>query len=588
MTFSLHDLGIEQFEWMWADICAQAKSTEIKPFGRSDIDYLIKGLRDAATLRTWKPISLCPPEQVTLEMVLKLFSELEQFLLYAYTPYKAHKVSTAVRTFLSKKFASMSFDARLKRIGSFFRTRCPVRTSGRELISDVPHPSRPLIGAVPHENLVDLQAKTSEILVGDLERVRVTCIRVMKQHSETLMEIARLEKISLSGLSEKVRRAARLSITDKDVILSDEECESYFALLISINKGEQSELSQWERPRATAIVEHAKRLTGGSCEPLRPVAWLNAREMPPYEVLLACALVIQIKTGWNFSSVLALPPEMLDVPSFPHRLKSTKSRTKDETPTVLVERNDEDVLLALKILLDRSRRLERLGYSNTSVWSGWEKTSVNGLKEITNWSHQCRRFCRKHDLPTFSLEMVRGQVLAVDTVRDGSIAEAQSRAGHVRSTTTFHYINKAVLRRLNSANTLEFERRFDATVRYMSDPSSISSGRKLIPFPIGDGSSCRNPSAPPVAGWLSNGSCSASNCHKDEGCSNMIIEINSDRIEEVVLTKKYFEKNWRRLFNSNPESFEKLHLENMLFAFALFGSISRGPYRHLLKRVGNE
>jgi hypothetical protein len=134
---------------------------------------------------------------------------------------------------------------------------------------------------------------------------------------------------------------------------------------------------------------------------------------------------------------------------------------------------------------------------------------------------------------------------------------------------------------MNSAINLEFERRLDASIRYLVKEKDVKP-RALHAVPIGDGASCSNSSDPPDEAWASFGVCNAKNCHSGNGCVNRVLEVNTARIEEVMKTKAFYERNWRRLINENHAAFQKYHLPAMIFNVAFYGALKRGPYRHLV------
>jgi hypothetical protein len=297
-------------------------------------------------------------------------------------------------------------------------------------------------------------------------------------------------------------------------------------------------------------------------------------------------MTIQMHTSWNFSSVLFLRREDIDMRDFPARLQSIKSRTRDQTPAVIVERRDEAVVLAIGILSRRlSLLIEQCGdrWSSTSPWLSARSLLCGKNAPIAAWQIVFAKFQARHGLPAFSPEQLRVQCLAAVSLNPGGLQSAMLLAGHSSQATTYRYVDKLLLQRYNAANSLEFERRLDATVRYMIDPKDEADAQPLIAYPIGDGTSCQDPFAPPSTDWLEGGICDATRCHLAQGCSNRRLIITRDRIEEVVRTKHYYESSWMRLIGENEVGFERVHLPSMLFNFALHGVLARGPYRHLVR-----
>ncbi|CAN7211114.1 hypothetical protein LJR066_000603 [Acidovorax sp. LjRoot66] len=577
-------LGVIGAQWLWDALRAKARSTQAKPIAQSSLGMLKAAFEDVCGLASWVSLCSATPSEISLEMVVGLFAEFESFLLKKYGSSQSYRESSAFRSFVGKAVVAVSSDARLRQLKSFYKSKCSFKPIGRPLLSDVVHHSRPTLGSLQHESIKDLHAKTILILENDLSRVRQSALQILRTYSRCCDEINRISAIDISGRESVVIAKALSYRRNKNITWTIEEVEEYIALRIMVSSGRWPKISVFRDVKIpSAVYEHAKNLSEASFADNDFVGWIRSRELPAVEILIACSLILQIKTGWNFSSVLELSFESVDVRSFPHRLQSVKTRPGDETPLVLIEKGDDDVLLALEVLFMRARAMDQAGVRHSGIWTGRRASKDGIFKRVAKWN--LGLFCKKYDLPNFSPEMLRGQVLAVDAVNKGNLALAQSRAGHSISRTTFHYVNKDIIRRLNSANSLEFEKRFDATIRYMIDPGGGQSNRAILSYPIGDGSSCVAPASPPADEWLNSGICSAKHCHQDGGCKNRVIHIDSDRIEELVLTKSYYERSWKRLLDENPAAFEKNHLPNMLFTFGLFGAVARGPYRHLINRV---
>lgn len=568
--------------WVWDALLTNARSSHKSPLARSSLMLLLDALKKISQLPSWALLCSMEPSLISMEAVLKVFTDFDTLLLKTCNPNNAYRLSVVFRNFFGDAVVRVSADTRLRQLRKTFKTKCSFNRNGRPLISDVVHHSRPILAALPHENLKDLYKKTAEILENDLERIRRCALDIVKNYYVSIAELDRIEAINFSFFDVVAMERLFLSGSQEGYSWDIKRIEIYISIRLSIVQGKTPRVAVFEKERVPSpIIEHAKFLSRLENVEKNFVGWLKSREFPSKEVLLSCALIIQIKTGWNFSSVLDLSSESVDVRNMPHRLQSVKTKVGDETPLVLIEKSDDDVLSVLSLLSARSASMKRVGVRNSGIWTGTRISPDGVYKKISSW--RLKDFCLKYDLPEFSPDMLRGQVIAVDSVNKGNLPLAQSRAGHTSLNTTLHYLNKNVIRNLNSANTFEFEKRFDATIRYLSNSDALAEDEKILSYPIGDGSSCARPESPPTDDWLSSGLCTAKHCHEGEGCVNRRIEINKSRIEEVVLTKNYYQSNWVRLFNDNPHSFEKNHLSSMMFAFALYGAISRGPYRHLIR-----
>lgn len=579
--------------WVWPHLHELGRRSQLSPEQDQDIRYLQRGLGIASKLKTWMDIATTPPKDVVLEQVLALFLEYEDNLLTSVGDNNSSaRLSMAVRNLVERVVKKHSDDARTFNIRQHYRVRCVIRSRGRALISDVPHPARPLIKALPHESLSQLTKETTAVLSWDLEKFNEAAVGVLRRYELALDNVKSLRNLAvIPADGEHIRKKVlRLAYIGDAQNWSPEELRTFVALEIAIREGNVHGFGRPEYPKKRYpdnLNDYMKELLCGLSNGATFPFWLDIEFAPPVEVLLSCALLIQIKTGWNFISVLLLEPHMLVTDNFPLQLQSIKPRTKDKTPIVLIERSDEEVLLALKVLRERYERLIATGVRGPSIFASSRSARSGKGDAVSGWDSSLKKFCRKYDLPPCSAEMVRTQVLAYRATTRG-ISSARSTAGHLSANTTLGYINKILIQRLNSANSYEFEKRFDATVHYMVDPKRITNGQKFIAFPIGDGASCKSPSEPPTHEWLVDGTCSGRECHKNGGCPNRKIVIDLARIEEVVRTKRYYDANAIRLLNENEAVFAAEHLPNLEFNYALYGLLKRGPYRHLVRRFDNE
>lgn len=492
-------------EWIWPQLVQEAKESQQVPRHEQEIEHLKRGLELATHLPGWQEIADTNPEGVVVEQALRFFSEFEANLLEKIGDnHTSARLSAMVRTLVSKQLESQANDPRMKRLRRLYRARCVTVSRGRQLISDLADGVRPPVDAQPHSTVAELQHRTRSLLQADLDRIQKAASSVLRRYGAVNDQLDQWEKRVVNREEEKKIREKFWNFTSgKDVPTewTEEEIKAFLSLKLTIKKGNSPPLTQSAKKGRTSVSKidsYVESKIGGIKNGRTLEFWLDLREAPPGEVLLACALIIQIKTGWNFISVLELRPSLMRVKEFPHHLQSIKPRTKDETPLVFVERGDEDVQLALHTLVRRYDRLTANGFVDPSVWASSRSVRQGRGDPLVGWGTELASFCRKHHLPMFSLEMVRGQVLAVAAVSSGDLSKAQSIGGHVSTGTTFNYVNKLLVRRLNAANSLEFERRFDATVNYMINPESVQNEQQLLSYPVGDGSSCRDPRNPPL------------------------------------------------------------------------------------------
>jgi len=503
-VFDLASYPSGSIEWLWPQLVQEAKESQQVPRHDQDIEHLKRGLHLATRLLSWQEIADTNAKDVVVAQVLRFFSEFEAHLLEEIGDnHTSARLSATVRTLVSKLLGSQANDSQMKRLRKLYRARCVTVSRGRKLISDLVDGVRPPIDAQSHSTIAELQQGTRNLLQADLDRIQRAATSVLRGYEVANYQLDQWEKYVVSQeKAKKIRKKYERHISNKAVPTewTEDEIKAFLSLKLASKNGNSSPFEQKTRKGRTSvsnIVSYVQSRLGGIANGNGLKYWLDLREAPPGEVLLACALIIQIKTGWNFISVLELRPSLMRVKEFPHHLQSIKPRTKDETPLVFVERGDEDVQLALYTLVRRYDRLIAKGFINPSVWASSRSVRLGRDDPLVGWGSELAGFCRKHHLPAFSLEMIRGQVLALAAVSSGDLSKAQSIGGHVSTGTTFSYVNKLLVRRLNAANSLEFERRFDATVRYMINPMGVQNEQQLLSYPVGDGSSCKDPRNPP-------------------------------------------------------------------------------------------
>ncbi len=219
----------------------------------------------------------------------------------------------------------------------------------------------------------------------------------------------------------------------------------------------------------------------------------------PANTAIACALVIQIRTKWNISSVIEMRKSSITRSRSFVQLQSIKTKVFNETPAVVIETTDELAMQAISLVERSLDQSIKRGYSQATEERFWltarldRKTGIS--RRRANWGFHLRNFREKHNLQPFFLEDVRAQALTLVALgQDGAFA-AMEAAGHRGMGSIAAYLDSTLHQRLNAATNLEFQRRWEASVRYAMDPASADTTVRLIP--IGDGSSCIAPEDPP-------------------------------------------------------------------------------------------
>jgi hypothetical protein len=566
---------------------------QMKPNAASEVISLDRGIQLTKDIRAWRSVVEKPLTDLTLSDVLASFQSLERKLEESdFGNYVSVSVSRAFRSFVTSHIAAEGHTVLAMRIKNTFRTtlKHPPQ-SGRELISDLPKPGRAPIGAVTFGSHSELKEATLTTLRDDLADILRCCEDVLNRYQLALEFLNDLEQLSIP-LAEVERISAKTTHSLRDEpkeIWSSQDLRTYLSLIkkgIIHSTADRKNYGLKKRLHPLGAKEIFVAGLHGMANGSNIKDLMRLDVAPPSDVLLACALILQIHTHWNFISVLELGATDSLVTSFPHRLQSIKPRTSDQTPIVFVERSDRLVIRALALLRHRWELIVAAGIidkEENSIWISSRFLKGVPPHPVAGWAGELREFTKAYKLPSFTLEQVRVQCLALVATTRRSLAGATQSAGHVSGSTTLRYIDKTMLRRLNSSNLLEFERRLESTIHY--EMGRNASGRRLTHLSMGDGTQCADPLRPPNAAWLSAGVCAGEMCHQGEGCPHRRIVIDRARLEEVIRTKNYYVSNWTRLADENFVRFERVHFPQMLFSLALYGVVRKGPYRHLVARI---
>ncbi|MFN4350940.1 MAG: hypothetical protein ACK4F6_09035 [Hylemonella sp.] len=577
-------------EWVEVPLIELALRSQLRREHHQRVVNLKVGLSVTSELPAWQALTKEPPSAAKLEQLVKYFTELEQHLTSRRgTPLlQDGRISAITRAFVHQTLKKKSFDDRMARIRVSFVTTLPTKSKGRLLISDHPIAGRGPLSAIPHESLQDLHQKVTQTLESDMDRVRQACIYELDEYERVKAMVQKASALTVPLAREsEIRVALAGSYMCRRQLLQGPDTAAVLAVALRAEAHFSSPLAK---------VDDKMGCTAGSWDLVRmldpPEGYgqniqqlANVEVAPPVRLLFACALLLQIHTGWNFSSIVDLELQgMVDVDADTW-LQSIKAKTHDQTPPVVVSKNDEAVARVILLLRNRLAMLKERGWveaDESRLWLTFRSIHRHVPQNVINWSSARHAFLARHKLPYFSGDQVRVQKLAQIATGPGGVNAAQLAAGHLAIQTTMAYVQKMLLERRNASILLEFERRFDATVRFLIDKDSVDAEQRIIAYPIGDGTSCVDPFHPPDDDWMKGGVCTATECHSGDGCPNRQIKIDEKRLEELCVTHKFYRENWNRMCNENEAEFNRFHLSPMLFNFALYHYIGNGPYRHLL------
>jgi hypothetical protein len=594
--------------WLWPAVVQYEKRTSLSPANLTEWDSLKHALPGLALVLSWEGFTSIPIAELEVEDVRDLFIDIDSTFNSEWGLDRGVLRSSRARAFILDYLLELRPDGTLLRVKGAFAPQSRANYQPRPLISDQvkrapgTKPEAP-IGALPHVNVSDLKAQTKKRLISDLDQIADACsleLRMYFQACETLhlirsgpvdssSEASALEKIGLARsrtcaalVTAPSSQRSRKRGTTKEVVesLSPKERHALIAHYLRLDN----------LPDAPSICEgyEGSRFLAADLSKMIGVerdAFLRCARYqyyPHQTVLTAAIVLIQIATAWNVGSVMELASRGIRaLGRGQYLLQSTKPKTKDDTPPVLLEGDDTPAVQAVRFALGRLQALKDRGWATPEEAQLWlsprsNHDSSRGL-QVSNLSKGLQTLRAKYHLPRFTFEQLRVQKLTVVSLERGPIAAAET-AGHSTFGTIGGYIDHLLTRGVNSSGNLEFQRRWEKEV--LARVLRKKPDHPLVP--IGDGTSCVAPAEPPDEAWLRAGTCDGSRCHVGEGCPNRVLVIDPARIQEVVLTKKYYDTNWQRLHASNVQAFSAIHMPRLEFNTYLYAYLKKGPYRHML------
>lgn len=592
-----HRWSRELTSWMYPVLERLSEVSGRKPLPSQKWDAFQSACKLLPTLKCWGGVTRSHLLQIREEHLLGLLFQLESRLLEVYPEKTAYNSILAFREFLLAYLETSDIEPRIIVAAKLFKPRIFPKPNRRGAIS----PKKGSVEGIYFsedenfknvEELKNLTLTQHQNIINDITQA---CLKELDEYEAFLgnyyfIQNSEISKDELSWLKNFFRETRKGNPHRAPPL-------SHYDLIIKYYFKVESGILPRPvvAPEFHAYYPHSNLLADRLCEmlntPKRQFYHLICADIyPPSEVLVAVLLLLQIKTRWNISSVLELKSSNISGAGQKVQIQSIKSRTKDDTPVVLIEKEDTGTLRAISLLtrrLDLLKKRGRVDESEDRLWIGRRRDSQTKLPtQMSGWSALLKHFIKKYELPDFSPEQVRTHTLQILALSKGNPFAASEAAGHAEIGVVSRYLGDGIFDQLNDAVNLDFQRRWARTIKYVAEGLEPTSQGNTIP--IGDGSSCSAPANPPDEAWLKGGICEGKNCHLSDGCTNRRIQLDEDRIEEVVRTKKYYNDNWLRLMNKNIHEFKEIHLPNMIFNTILFGFIKIGPLRHLVRKYENQ
>ncbi len=567
--------------WLHSALLQKARESELRPLNHPDCNGLRDVLRLLTALPEWHVVTKQQAYEVRADAIKSVYRKFEQ-LHYAgeLTRAAANKYSIA-RTFIREYLVNVAKNincSTLKNYSPDHVTKNESRGTISDMLdehSDIPEP----IAALTHSTIADLKDKSIKKRDATLTRLKDACQIDIQKYKENCKWLSEIRNIELPRI-EILQMRLQLPKAKNSRYKSFEEYppDTYLSLQLQAADIAIKELPGESRQLKFLYTSELKCQFGHKFPFSQP--WLLSlalyEQIGDSTTFHASLLLIQLATGWNISSVLSLQSNDIAEHESGLIIQSLKSKVDGDTPPVLIRHSDEATIFAIRFIQKRSKYLNLIGIKTNgylfkgSIRSGSKVPDILGLK---------KKFQSRHDLPPYSWEQVRNEILAYNKAAKG-LETSRRVAGHAGFENIHTYTEDIGERELSSAINLEFQRRLEKGIRKALESDQID-GESPNLTSIGDGSKCIDPEFPPDSTWLDGERCNAKHCHED--CRNRKIVIDEEMFAEVAFTKIYFQSAAERLIVQNQEAFLERHWPHMLFSITLERILSDGPYAHKMK-----
>lgn len=587
MVLDLRPLQIQPNTFIWAWLAHMQNRSQRKSIESQVVTLLWVAIKLLAEAGGLTKVLAKDAAELTVSDIRILFNALEATLhAGAYSSNFQSRVSSTFRCRLLETLTSLGAAPNINSVSVQYKTTLRTHKRPRGLISDLDLTFPPL-GATPHSNVRDLKKTMLSNASAALLKIQKGCVddlqagRRLRDHIHECAELPPAMEVIEAVQSSLVR--GRMVGTYKIIqhYSSKDMRHVVGAIAICIRANSLAGMTPRIRWDLTGVVNtYLARATGNEWRQ-RMVFAAEAAE--PNE-LNAAIILIQSYTGWNVSSVLELERRGVRIGDQECEVQSFKDKTDDETPMFPFGKEHPGAREALELLLWNDERLVELGLKKNTDSRLWWSAHARRFDGRTEPQHFIREFSKRHNLPKFSPEQLRNQNMFVNNLRS-PIDVVKRMAGHGNLATTGGYFDNEVVHRLNSSISLEFSTRLQEEIKYSIGLRAANPSWRHMLAPVGDGSSCANPNAPPHGLRAGEKQCSARECHLDGGCLNRRLLIDEDRMREIVHTRNLYASNWQRLHGRNPAEFAHMHIPSMLFNEALYRICKTGIHANIFSKI---
>lgn len=588
VVIDLDGLGLSPESWLLRGLSQLYQSAvDSGPLSNTYIYKINVALRSALTSSVAVQLARLPLSILKKDDLNLFFREFEGRL--ALDDYRTKAaISNEFRRFCWAAIDRLGGFPRLNKKNVGFRSRFVVEQKKRKLLGDFSEVEPPL-GATRFLDHNDLKAKIKKRAQAELDRIQDALIEEI-ENGERLRKY--LDWCSQLPIDIKFLIAAQFLVTRKTSnaiafrwVLDD--LESYIGAVVLCIRCNALAYDGQNLPDGLRFSEeiyaHIFSKIGAT---ITAKGVIFSTEFGLADEINAAALLLQCRTGWNYSSIVSLDSSSIKMEGDEIVLQGHKSKTDSDTPPYFVAREDVAAHKAISLLLWNHQRLILLGHKPPHDGRLWWACKAYREDGLSGPQHYLQKLIRQYKLPKFSVDMLRRQRLFIEGLR--SEESARMLAGHQSLATTTVYLDNDVAFRLNSSINLKMQRQLEHEILYAMGERSERPKWALMLQPIGDGSSCINPNQPPKDYEMDGDLCRSMLCHAGDGCPNNKIVIDRDRMLEALMVRDMYALNWKRMHARNPLQFAIEHIPSMLFNAALLRLINVGPHGHILREIEND
>lgn len=613
LGISLAEQKIQRNSWIAEQLRLLERESAVDALHRAEVGMYLAVIKLLAQTESGLQMLSLPASEVGRQVLHQLFSLQEQLLHNSdRTDEGKTKASSTFRKYVIKFAQELKLkDADISGRSIGFQSSFTRRSGPRSLISDVTDKSldpdlvEP-ISALSHKDAKDLVTKTKLRLERDLVKIQEACVRELET-CQSLRE--RLVKLGNTKCSlGVVKLVADMLGTDKpprvalQTAFNGLSTEVLFASYQKVIA--RDGLAKVERPYSPVFWRNRARLEDYLSENEKHLIGPGSRiHFLPYRMisqeLIAAFVLLLSYTAWNGATLQAMGSDDVIVKGDWITLKGYKGKTDSFVGDVHLDIKQPGVKLAIDLLFWNRKQLIKLGFlpkETKFLWCTWGGNYEPIGFQYVGFQGGLKKFQESYSLPYFSLDQVRPQVMAYESLKTKNPDYVRQLASHKKLATSGHYLDQILMRNINSAINLEFQRRLENTVIFrIAEKDSTFKERVRMKHvdlrlltPLGDGSSCRDPAEPPDETFMAGDVCDGKRCHVGDGCDNRRVVIDLVNLTALVRKRRYYRMNWRRLEAKNQAAFEKFHVPAILFNLGLYDYIKNGSFRTHLIRVERE